>query len=481
MTLQEIEHGETEFLEFKRDFPSKDSKLMKTIAAFSNGKGGKIVFGVDDETHEIIGIENDKVFKFMDSLANMISETIYPQVTPRITFETLNDKTIIVAEILSGQNQPYFLKSEGSLDGVYIRVAATTRKAEREKIKELVLWGEGKSYDRLFENHEPANTAALKKLCSDIEKFSQKTPVQIENLIGWGLLRQEENRFIPSVAYRLLAENDLHFARIQCGLFKGTDKVFFIDRKEFDGSVYKQIENAYNFVLQHINMGAKIEGLYRKDIPEIPQEAIRELIVNAVMHRNYLAHSNIQVCIYDDRLEITNPGGLYGGLTIEKMLAGISSIRNELLADIFLKMRIVEKWGTGIKRVAELCKNHGLGEVKYTADEEFFTATIYRTKKDLFAKDVSSEISLGFPQNFPKTSLELHQNFTKNLSESVLKTFDELKKNPFATAEELAKILNISSRSVKAHFSVLKEKGLIEYTGSKKGGHWIIKAVDLTK
>lgn len=134
MTLQEIEHGETEFLEFKRDFPSKDSKLMKTVAAFSNGKGGKIVFGVDDETHEIIGIENDKVLKFMDSLANMISETIYPQVNPRITFETLNDKTIIVAEILSGQNQPYFLKSEGSLDGVYFRVASTTRKAEREKI-----------------------------------------------------------------------------------------------------------------------------------------------------------------------------------------------------------------------------------------------------------------------------------------------------------------------------------------------------------
>lgn len=146
MTLQEIEHGETETLEFKRDFPSKDSKLMKTVAAFSNGKGGKIVFGVDDETHEIIGIENDKVFKFMDSLANMISETIYPQINPRITFETLNDKTIIIAEILPGQNQPYFLKAEGSLDGVYIRVAATTRKAEHEKIKELVLWGEGKSY-----------------------------------------------------------------------------------------------------------------------------------------------------------------------------------------------------------------------------------------------------------------------------------------------------------------------------------------------
>lgn len=481
MTLQEIEHGETETLEFKRDFPSKDSKLMKTVAAFSNGKGGKIVFGVDDETHEIIGIENDKVFKFMDSLANMISETIYPQINPRITFETLNDKTIIIAEILPGQNQPYFLKAEGSLDGVYIRVAATTRKAEREKIKELVLWGEGKSYDKLFENHEPANTDSINKLCADIEKYSKKSPVKVENLIGWGLLKQEENHLIPSVAYRLLAENDLHSARIQCGVFKGTDKVFFIDRKEFEGPVYEQIENAYNFVLQHINIGAKIEGLYRKDIPEIPQEAIRELIVNAVLHRNYLAHSNIQVCIYDDRLEITNPGGLYGGLTIEKMLSGISSIRNELLADIFLKMGIVEKWGTGVKRVAEVCKNHGLGEVKYTADDEFFTATVYRAQKDLFAKSEVSETSPELHQNFTKNteaSPEIPQNFTLNLPEGVAKTFEELKKNPFVTAEEIAKVLNISSRSVKTHFSVLKEQGLIEYTGSKKGGHWIIKAAN---
>ena len=252
----------------------------------------------------------------------------------------------------------------------------------------------------------------------------------------------------------------------------------FIDRKEFEGPVYEQIENAYNFVLEHINIGAKIEGLYRKDIPEIPQEAIRELIVNAVMHRNYLAHSNIQVCIYDDRLEITNPGGLYGGLTIEKMLSGISSIRNELLADIFLKMGIVEKWGTGVKRVSELCKNHGLGEVKYNADEDFFTATVYRTQKDLFAKTESKEAAPELHQNFTKTSPELHQNFTINLPESVAKTFEELKKNPFATAEEIAKILNISSRSVKSHFSVLKEQKLIEYTGSKKGGHWIIKVAN---
>ena len=474
MNIDEIKHGESEMLEFKREIPSKDSKLLKSIVAFSNGKGGRIVFGVDNSTLDIVGIDNAKVFKFMDSLANMISDSIQPQVNPRITFETINEKTIVIAEILPGQNQPYYLKLEGGLDGVYVRIAATTRKAEREKIRELMLLGEGKSYDKIFERHAPANEKYVKALCQVIGKYCQKCPVKLENMLGWGLLKEENGNLFPSVAYRLLAENDLHFARIQCGVFKGTDKVFFLDRKEFDGPIHEQIENAYNFILQHINMGAEIKGLYRKDIPEIPIEVIRELIVNAVMHRNYLAHSNIQVCIFDDRVEITNPGGLYGGLTMEKMLSGISSIRNELIADVFLKMGIVEKWGTGIKRVRELCRENGLNEVVYTADEEFFTATIYREKK--FTKKDGD--LLGLHQNFTKNrtaSPEVHQNFTKNIPEGALKTFEALKNNPYASAVELAEVVGVSSRSIKTHFLILKENKLIEYVGSKKGGHWIIK------
>ena len=469
MNIEEIKKGETETLEFKREFPSKDSKLLKTIVAFSNGKGGRVVFGVDDKTLEVFGIDNGKVFKFMDSLANMISDSIQPQINPRITFETIEDKTIVITEILPGQNQPYYLKAEGSLDGVYIRVATTTRKAEREKIKELVLWGEGKSYDKLFERHAPANENAVKNLCQVVGKYSQKRSVKLENMLGWGLLKEENGKLLPSVAYRLLAENDLHFARIQCGVFKGTDKVFFLDRKEFDGPIYEQIENAYNFILQHINIGAEIKGLYRKDIPEIPVEVIRELIVNAVMHRNYLAHSNIQVCIFDDRIEITNPGGLYGGLTMEKMLSGISSIRNELVADVFLKMGIVEKWGTGIKRIRELCKESGLNEVVYSADEEFFTATIYRTRKSTKSSPKSS------PKNSPKSSPKSSPKVPQKISDGALKTFEELKKNPGATSADIAEVIGLTSRAVKKHFAVLKELGLIEYVGGKKNGYWIIK------
>ena len=136
-------------------------------------------------------------------------------------------------------------------------------------------------------------------MCKAIEKLNGKNHVTLENLKSWGLIKDENGKLLPSIAFRLLETSDIHFAQVQCGVFRGTDKVFFIDRKEYFGPIYEQIENAYNFVMQHINIGAKIEGLYRKDIPEIPAEAIRELIVNAVMHRNYLSHSYIQVCIFE--------------------------------------------------------------------------------------------------------------------------------------------------------------------------------------
>ena len=411
----------------------------------------------------------------MDGLANMISDAIYPQVNPRITFETIDDKTIVIADILPGQNQPYCLKAEGSLDGVYIRVAATTRKAEREKIRELVLLGEGKSYDKLFERHAPASEQAIKNLCKVIEQYSHKRSVRLENMLGWGLLKEDNGKLSPSIAFSLLAENDLHFARIQCGLFKGTDKVYFLDRKEFDGPLNEQIDNAYNFILQHINIGAEIKGLYRKDVPEIPTEVIRELIVNAVMHRNYLAHSNIQVCIFDDRIEITNPGGLYGGLTLEKMLSGISSIRNELIADIFLKMGIVEKWGTGLLRIADICRETGSNPVQYQTGSGFLMATLLR--KGVVDDTIKVPVTEScVPVNVPEQENGVPVNVpVTNLSDRERQVLKFIIEKNCITAKEIAEKIGASEKTVKRAIRTLKANGCIIRVGSDKKGFWSIK------
>ena len=155
-----------------------------------------------------------------------------------------------------------------------------------------------KTFDEIVQNG--TKEAEYKDIDFLIKAFSSrsKRQVTIQNFVSWKLLSEENSKYYPSVAFRLLTNNDIPFARIQCGLFKGTDKVHFLDRKEFDGSVLEQIENAITFLIQHLNIGAEIKGLYRKDIYEIPEEILRELVTNAVMHRNYLLSSYIQICIF---------------------------------------------------------------------------------------------------------------------------------------------------------------------------------------
>ncbi len=118
-------------------------------------------------------------------------------------------------------------------------------------------------------------------------------------------------------------------------MFKEENRAVFVDRREFDGPVYDQIEEAYQFVLKHINLGATIDGIVRKDRYELPPESIREAIINSVCHWCYLDHSCVQIAIYDNRVEITSPGMLYGGLTIEQAMAGRSKIRNICIAEVF--------------------------------------------------------------------------------------------------------------------------------------------------
>ena len=150
---------------------------------------------------------------------------------------------------------------------------------------------------------------------------------------------------------------------IQCGIFKGNnDRAIFVDRRELTGLIQDQFETAYQYVLAKINMGAKIEGMYREDVYEFLIGSIRELIANAVVHRSYLEPGNIQIALYDNRLEITSPGMLPSGVSIEKMKNGYSKIRNRAIANAFSYMKIIENWGSGIPRILREFKEYRLRE-----------------------------------------------------------------------------------------------------------------------
>ena len=375
--------GESKNIEYKVTLPDKSEKYMKTIVAFANTQGGKLIVGIDDKTHEIVGVANEILFQLMDGIANAISDSCMPQIIPDIEPQTIDGKTVIIVSVEAGKNRPYYLKSKGKENGTYIRVAGTSRQASPEKIRELEMEGARISWDELTCVGYPVSKEATEKLCSNIENFREKVgmterSVKKEQLINWKILKQSEGQLLATNAYALLTSDYFPFSKTQCAVFKGTDRAVFLDKREFTGPIYTQIEEAVDFVLRNIRLGATIDGLVRKEKYELPPEAIREMIINAHCHRNLLDESCIQVAVYDDRLEVTSPGGLYNGLTYEEVMNGHSKIRNKAIANIFSQMGLVEAWGSGIKRIFNAAKEYDLPEPKFQEFDNMFRVELFR-------------------------------------------------------------------------------------------------------
>lgn len=407
--LYKEDFGEGKNIEFKREIPKRHEKLLKDVIAFSNSTGGKIFIGIEDKTNEVIGIGEKNPFRLADDISNMIFDSCTPIIDPEITIQTLEGRTVVVVEVFPGRMRPYYLKSFGKEQGSYIRINGTSRPADDRKLKELELEGQKISYDTLPEIDMEYSEREAKILCnamekvaydvqttcvtraiqetSDSEQNTEKTEIinkmTIEKLEDLGLLCRIGKDLQPTHAFRLMTKNKIRCAKIQCALFKGRERDIFIDKREFDGPLYVQLENAYQFVLKHINLGAKIEGLHRKEAYELPVRTIRELITNAVVHRSYLDESCIQVCVYDDRIEVTSPGMLYGGLDMQSAKSGKSKCRNTAIAESFRYMGLIEAWGTGIPRMIKECREYGLREPVFEELGDSIRVTIFRENEEL--------------------------------------------------------------------------------------------------
>ena len=459
MIADEILNGENKNIEYKRELPSKSDKYIKSLVAFANTSGGKLVIGIEDENHEVIGVDEAEVFSMIDTITNVISDTVEPQRVPNITCSTVFGKYIIIVEIYPGNHRPYYIKSIGKERGTYIRIAGSTRHVDSIQLKELELQGMNQSYDETVLVGNELDMDAAQKLCVDIKKHIVEATdgnvkirdVTVQNLENWGIVKRVENILVPTVAFDLLTTNSNRFAKVQCALFKGITRSVFIDKREFEGSLYSQIEESYQFILNHINLGAEIDGIIRKDIYELPVRTIRETIVNAVTHRNYMDNSCVQVCIYDERVEITSPGMLFGGLTLEMMMSGSSKIRNTGIAEIFSRMHIVEGWGTGVQRMLDGCKEYNIQSPKFTEIGDCFRVEFFRKKTNV--------------------QENIHENKKMSKKELVCEIIAE--RNDISN-KKIAEKLNCSPKTVYRYIKELKSDGIIERVGSDKQGYWKI-------
>ena len=215
MTIEEILAGESKNVEFKENLPEKSIKYMKSVVAFANGTGGKIIFGIADKTREVVGFDKEDVFKKMDAIANAVSDSCEPAIIPDITLQTVDGKTVIVAEISEGRQRPYYIKALGRERGVYVRVAGTTRLADEYMIKELMLEGSNRYFDQalctgLSVTEEEIDTLckamkeqAVKNAHNEEQKASVKD-VGKQQLRSWGILIERDGKDYPSNAYAIL-------------------------------------------------------------------------------------------------------------------------------------------------------------------------------------------------------------------------------------------------------------------------------------
>lgn len=456
--------GESKTLEFKAALSSKSESYLKTVVAFANTDGGRLIFGIDDKSRQVVGVEKDDVFKIMDAIANAVSDSCAPKIVPDISFETIEDKTVVLVDIAAGFNRPYMLKSGGLDKGVYVRVGATSRPADTEQIREMMLDGSNQSWDEQVCRSYALTDRAVKKLCSDInryrtEKDGQNAPKTTkETLIGWGVLKQDKTEVLPTNAFALLTDNPFGQAKIQCAVFKGESKSVFLDRKEYEGSLCRLLEDAYQYVLRNIRMGAVIEGLIRQDKFELPPAAIREMICNAICHRSYMDEGMIQVSVFDDRLEVSSPGALCRGLTLKDALKGRSKPRNKVIAEVFSRMGIIEKWGTGLQRIVDLAKQESLKEPVFENNDSFFRVILYRGKEEA-----------------AQTTDQTIQTTDQTVQTTEQKIMNAIAEKPTITRKELAEKTGLSESGIKWQLDKLKKEQKILRAGGTFGGHWVVK------
>ena len=232
--------------------------------------------------------------------------------------------------------------------------------------------------------------------------------------------------------------------------------------------------------LRNIHLGATIVGIYRQDVYEIPPDAIRELIINAMVHRSYLDHGTIQVAVYDNRLEITSPGKLPMGQTMERMKEGYSKIRNEALAHAFAYMNLIEHWGSGIPRIIDKVKAAGLWEPEFIGGEVDLRINIYRGQVDTNnaminandTKDGVNGVDCGVNDAGNGTNgVEVPLNKEQAQIEKLLQIIE---KNPSATQAYYAEEIGVSKRTVSRMFVSLQEKGILVQSGTKRKANWTV-------
>ena len=506
MNFDELLSGESQTVEYKKERSASSKSYVKTVVAFANACGGNLVFGVDDKTHEVLGIPDERVLEDMDAIANAIMDSVEPQVLPEITVKSASGKNLILVEVPVGRQCPYYLKSEGVEGGVYVRVGATTRHADLEWARMLSQECAQGGYDRLVRRGRTVTDEQIDALCERMyevavsraseERRGLIRRVARAQLLSWGLLRERDGEMLPTNAFLALTGDPEVVRPLQCAVFKDDSRAVFLDRRDIEGDLMAQIDGAYLYALEKMNMGADLGGVVRRDVYEIPGWSVREVITNAVLHRSYIEGSPTQVALYSDRLEVSSPGGIVRGFSLDRALSGESCPRNGALAQAFLYMGLIESWGSGIPRVRRELAEAGLREPEFVDVDGRMRVNLWRPTAEEFAARLRGETAPaasdgadGGPSDAAvqaaktdRKPIETDRTDGKPI-ETDRKPIETdrgalvvsyLKEHEDAGISELAEVLGLGKDRAKAVVRDMVSRGLVAKVGDKRYARYVL-------
>lgn len=431
----------------------KPKSWCKSVSAFANTLGGKLIFGIADEG-QMIGLENP------EQDAEKISEIIKTRLDPipefKLSFHSVeNGKILIILDIFKGDETPYYYSGDGTMEA-YVRVGNESVKATATELKRLVLREKNTSYDSQISTYK-VDDYAFSKLRERYKKWTG-TSFDEKDLVSFGLAN--EHGYLTNAGALIADENPIRCSRLFCTRWNGLNKmggtIDAFDDAEYSGSVLSLIDNGEAFIKRNAKMMWRKTANSREEMPEYVERSYHEALVNALAHRDYLVNgSEVHIDIYDDRMEIYSPGGMPDGSVIQDRdpLTVPSTRRNPVLADVFNRLGYMERKGSGFGKI--------IGGYEYQINYD-------ESKKPTFRSD-----RYQFTVIMPNLNYNVTQDVTQDVNSNDLDTqiIYLIKKDDKISTEQMSKILEVSTRTIKRH---IKEMNNIKYIGSGYSGHWEI-------
>lgn len=432
---------ENKITEFKREYTDD---IKYAVIAFANTDGGKIYIGLNDDGTAVGVVDVDAI---MLRVTNTVRDVVCPDVTMFMDccVEIIDDKQVVVVTVQRGTSRPYYLHGKGVRpEGVYIRQGASSVPASQTAILNMIKETSGDSY-------ECARSINQQLTFEKTSAYFQKKKIEFGDAQKRTMNIISQDGTYSNLAM-LLSDQCVH--TIKMAVFEGSKKSVFHDRKELNGSLLQQLEDAYTYIDLYNRTRAEFEGLERIDTRDYPEEALREALLNAIVHRDYSISSSTLISIFDDRLEIVTIGGLVRGVSFEDIMLGVSVLRNQHLANVFYRLNLIEAYGTGMLKINESYGEFGV-KPKIEVTDNAFKITLPNIN---YGKSNHSNHDMAMNKPAVNVSVDVRENI-------VIGLFEEM---DIIVRKDVEAALGVSQATAVLILREMVNKGILEKEGGGK-------------